>query len=440
MLMSVFPQKTKSPEMSGYLQRIALSLALASLGASGLVGCAQLRNSKHNVKDCSATICQPSDPIPNQTLRVIKFDSRQPVQLTEVAESIYGWPISNATLKEVRDLTFEECLRLASDGAPIAQQIESHRQWLQSLGKLPQALDSAFCSQANYERSVHAATALEAYLNLTEVYSQQPIIDQTHTVLRDAEGALSKFRDAGVDVPGDSSELFRQHLELDQQVAELRFNQGRLNDGLETLLQLKHESTLPIWTAFVATAHDSISTEEELAVSIALSNRGDLLALEKLAANACCLSPESIAGIAGSANPLLGAGLSLPGPAKWWQCMLRDEIECLKNSAATERQKQLQSLVLAKRDQIRLEVQEALHSLRRHRELLDIKQQQLQSLCEAETAATLAKDERPIDFEKHLEQSIEQLRHTSEIVHEILAIEKDYIRLQNAQGTLLPSY
>jgi hypothetical protein len=141
-----------------------------------------------------------------------------------------------------------------------------------------------------------------------------------------------------------------------------------------------------------------------------------------------------LAELAGASNPLLSSGLRLPGPARWWQCALKDQIECLQQVEESHRRDQLRELICTKREEVRLEVLEARSSLLRHLELLELKERRLNSLQQSIESAALAKDERPIDFESHFEQQAALLKLSSEIVHELFAIEIDAVRLRQSIG------
>ncbi len=418
--------------------KVLLSMTVVAFAVSGWSGCAQPRfkllDAKRQTgsKQCG-DFGTPVEPQPRHGLRVIEFPMRRPIILSDIGDEIMGRPLADRPLTVIRDLTILECRALAATASPVARQLESHRDWLLKLQRTPVAIANALTLQAKYERSLHTTRALETYLQLTEVHAQPPIVDKTTAILVEAESTLAKFRAADIDVPADPGELQRRRFVVAEQVSELRLNQNRLNDGLEALLQLATDPSVPIWTPFEAPVR-APEPAEPAAVIQAYAQRGDLLALEQLTNDARCLSADSLATVLSSMQPLAGSAPALPGPAKWWQCALRDEIECLKKLERSERQRQLLELVTAKRDQIRLEVREHLHALRHHRELLNLKLERLNSLRASLESAARAKDERPVDFQQRLEQRSEELRLTSEIIHESLAIEIERVRLDQAMG------
>ena len=428
--------------------KVLFSMTVVAVAVTGWCGCAQPRFKLLDAK--RQTAAEPcgdfgteSEPQPRKGLRVIEFPMRRPIILADIGDEIMGRPLTDRPLTVIRDLTFLECRALAATASPVARQLELHRDWLLKLKRTPVAITNALTLQAKYERSLHTTRALETYLQLTEVHAQPPIVDKTTAILVEAESTLEKFRTADIDVPADPGELQRRRLVVAEQVSELRLNQNRLNDGLDALLQLAPDPSVPIWTPFEASVR-APEPAEPAAVSQAHTQRGDLLALEQLAGDARCLSADSLATLLSSLQPLAGSGPALPGPANWWQCALRNEIDCLKKLERSERQRQLRELVTAKRDQIRLEVREHLHALRHHRELLNLKLERLNSLRAALDSAARAKDERPVDFQQRLAQRSEELRLSSEIIHESLAIEIERVRLdqamgQEATGNLLPS-
>jgi hypothetical protein len=369
-------------------------------------------------------------------LPVIDYHERGPIELFEIPEPIWGWPIADQQPERLRELTFENCARLARASSPVANQIETHRTWLASSCETPAVLLAAMECQAAHERNLHAATALEGYLNLVDIYAQQPIFEQAFAIFVDADASLRKLQSAGFGMESDPAELEREKIKLEQQVAELRYSQSRLQDGLEGLLHLAPQSGQPIWTRYVAREVGELGGIEDFdqAREVAFANRGDLQALMLLASDCSMISNETLTRLVASAQPMLGPGLVKSAVARWWQCALKDELERLEAQESAARRRQLNQLIEAKRQMIAGEVQEILHSLRRHRELAELKHRELESLQDSIAAAEKAKDERPLDFAKYQQQRLRALELTGQIVHEVIAIDIDQIRLRRAQG------
>ncbi len=363
----------------------------------------------------------------------IDFAAREPLRLGDVDEPIWGSPLGDATPTLLRNLPMEQCRSLAAQSATVAQRIEMHRERLACRLCAGHPLLIALSQQAKYERSEHIAKAQESFLNLAEIYAQQPIAAESRNLLVAAKQSIARFRENQIDIPGDDAEIDRQHLNVEQQEAELILNQQRLHAVLAFLLKLEQNDQRPIWPQLDAPSRNTLPDLNE-AIAVSLANRGDLCALQTLA---CSIEATSASDSPLSAtNPLLVAGPSLPGPAKWWQCALRDEIECLKQTESAERRRQLAALAAEKRRAIEVEVRDIYYSLVRHHELSELKYKELESLNDSIETAEKAKDERPIDFASYQERKLRLLKLTSEFLHERFSIEQDYVRLARATGVL----
>lgn len=415
-------------------------MLLATLTVSSLTGCAHL--GCHRGCDNNFTQCCEKDPLPKENLRVIEFELRQLIQLSDFTSPIEGAPIATdpstnplqppQTPLAMRDLTIAELNYLAAKAAPVANRLEAYRDWLNSLCRTSPGILEALAQQARHERSKHVLSAQEAYFNLLKVYTKTPILNRTQEVLIESEQALEKLRQAGVDVPGDPQELRRRRVNAAEGYVEIRYNQQRLNDGLEALLNLSPAPEQPIWTNFQSAGKDPLPTEAE-ALEAALSRRGDLVALVLLANNSQDVSNDVLAS-GDTSSGLLGGGFEMPGPPRLWQCFLKKEIEELKKSAQCERKRQLEMMVENKLDQIRLEVRQSLHALEQHQGNLRLKLEQLDTLRRSMEAADKAKDYRPVDFSTRLQQRSDELNLISEIIDEMIAIEIERARLKHSMG------
>jgi hypothetical protein len=403
-------------------------LLICSLTLAGLGCCANRSKAQPPTPVCLAETTFNHLP-------QIEFAARQPLRLGDVDEPIWGSPVGDQTPLLQRNLTMEHCRILAAQSATLANQLESHRDRLACRLCAGHPLLVALTNQARHERNEHIAKAQESFLNLSEIYAQQPIVTESRNVLAAAKQSIARFRESQIEIPGDEAEIDRQDLNVEQQEAELIFNQKRLQTALAFLLQLDPNDERPIWTQLDSPSRDTLPDLDE-AVATALVNRGDLKALETLASANQETSADLFSSPIGAANPLLLAGPSLPGPAKWWQCTLKDEIECLKQTESVERRRQLAALAVEKRRAIEVEVRDVYYSLVRHHELSELKYQELESLNDSIEAAEKAKDERPVDFASYQERRLRLLKLTSEFLHERFSIEQDYVRLAKAVGGL----
>ena len=254
------------------------------------------------------------------------FGTRQPLRLGDLDEPIWGSPFGDQPPLLLRNLTMEHCRILAAQSATQANLLESHRDRLASRLCAGHPLLVALTFQANHERNEHIAKAQETYLHLAEIYAQQPIVAESRNVLSAAKQSIARFRESQIEIPGDEAEIDRQDLAVEQQETELVFNQRRLTAALGFLLRLDTKDERPIWTQLDSPSRNLLPDLDD-AIATALANRGDLKALESLAAANQEASADLVNLPIGAANPLLLAGPSLPGPAKRWQCALKDEFE-----------------------------------------------------------------------------------------------------------------
>jgi hypothetical protein len=356
----------------------------------------------------------------------------EPVELLPLASNLTNSPELSDSF---RYLTIEECQRLASTTASTATALESHRDWLANLRRTPPAILNALSEQALFERSQHSFNAVQAYLNLVRIYSKVPLLNQIDNLLDEGKEAIEQFQNAGVEIPADLSELDQKRLELCEQRAELRFNQNRLINGLETLLNL-NPSELPIWTDHQFLDPSNIDPPaDSAAIQRAYLQRGDLKALTILAENANCLSLEALQG-GPIANQLLGVGFALPGPARWWQCLLSREINTLKQKAQRERQRQLLLLVEKKQQEIDFEIRGILHEMARDQEILAIRHRKLQTLRRSLESAELAKELQPVNPQKYLQERATELQFISDYLDLLIKLETTSFRLKQAMGEL----
>ena len=254
-------------------------------------------------------------------LAEIPFDARLPIIQPISGQSIQGWPISSEISiddRPPRNLSQPQCEQMAKSIAPIANEIETHRQWLATNNAACPGLLDAMAFQAAHERSLQASQSLEVFLNLANIYSQQPNIAQSKSTIDGTQRALEKIRDAEVKQAGDTTALARQKLEIEEQEIELHQKQQRLTHGLELLLGLE-AMPAPIWTEISQQILPPRSLNLQNQYDRAITQRGDLKALESLSNDCSKFTADQFKAIAASSSPLLGTGLPRPIAAAWWR-------------------------------------------------------------------------------------------------------------------------
>jgi hypothetical protein len=308
-----------------------------------------------------------------------------------------------------------------------------HRNWLAGLAVTDPGLLAALDCQAAHERNQHAARALEAFVNLAEVYAQQPILSESQELLHEARQVAEKFQAAGLSPGVDPSEFDRQELGLLQKRVDAGTKQTQLQDGLTYLLRLESDPEAPLWPDW--SAAPQTDWDEADCVQLAWAQRGDLRALESLASSGSTPGSDAAVTAAVSAGlPGTQVGLNLPRPLAWWQCGLRDELESLERETARHRREQLRRLAEEKRREIEREVRALVASYRGEQALWELQQQELLSVDQALAAAEAAAGERPIDFQTDLQLRQRRLQLSSEILSRRFALELQQIRLHQALG------
>ena len=394
--------------------------------------------SSSSVSECPSTPAETSVPV---TLPQIDFSERTAIALPVTMKNIMGWPL-NSQLAPYEGLLGELsealCHSIAFVGSPAGNEIDKHRDWLARNGAGSPTLFEAMSQQALYERGSHTARTLDLFFNLANLYSQQPTLKNSQTLLEDTQQAIEKLRAAGIPVKMDVTEFDRNNLEVVEQQTIMLKQQLQLTAGLRQLLNLQTES-IPIWTV---TSHVSVTEEfgrdPESDYATALMQRGDLRAIELLANDPASVTSEQLSLLATSGTPLLNAKLLRPKVAQWWQLRARvrikRQLEAITREETNRRRTQLMDLAESKRQQIRKEIFEATVALNNNRRLLELKQERLASLQQSILAAERAKDDLPLDAEQHVAKLIEANKLESEIINQQFAIAIDANHLKQARG------
>jgi len=366
---------------------------------------------------------------------VIEYSNRSSIELIIGYERFIGTIEAAEVPTLVRDLHEDQCRMIAAKASPVARQLESHGRWLQRMNRTSPSIIRGVFLQAQHERLVHVANSHEAYLSLLEVYLQRSVVDQMRSVLVESEEAIESFRNAGIEIPGDPTEVQRRKMDVEQQSSDLRMNQNKLNRGIESLLELIPQTDLPIWTSFNVSTRSPVPTEA-LATHTALSSRKDLQALETIERGSHCHTSEEMKGLS-SGNPFLGSSISIPGTTKCFQISLKKKIAELKRSENIEYQRQLHDSVVILQNKIQLEVMEALQNISNHLDRLRVTKNKLTNFQNSLDAETKAKDQRPVDPAVRTAKEIEALKAVSEMIHESIAVEIAYVQLERAMGSPL---
>lgn len=346
--------------------------------------------------------------------------------LDGMSEPILGRVVADELPAHVRMLTRQEVRTLAAAAAPVAAQLRQHGQWLSSQGQ--ETLGYVVLVQAQYEEMQHQRVAEEAWLNLGRVHCQTTVVDQGLDYLGDLESAVQRFRLAGIDTPVRPDELPRQQWVVQESVVELAYNQARLHDALESLLQLAPTGE-PLWAVVTATSVVVPAGPEE-AVTQALGQRADLRAWRQLAAQ-----PEAVPNEAWSAlHPWLATGLPTV-PVQWWMCHLKREVEERAESEQRHRRDLLRESIATQEEKLAVEVRGHYQVLRRISDQLELKVRQRDLLRQAREQVEAVEMEQ-VDVRRNLEDAQAELRLTAQIIDLLFDQEIEFMRLSYTLGSL----
>lgn len=391
------------------------------------------------VPECSSTTTSEFGSV---SLPQIAFNERTGIALPVTLEKTKGWPLNEQLApceKQLQELSESVCQELAFAASPIGNEIDKHRDWLMRNGAGSPAIFEAMSQQAMHERNSHVARSFDLFLNLANIYSQQPTWQDSHLVLENTKQAIEKLRDAGIPLKTDVTEFDRMRLEIDEQSAILLKQQQQLNAGLRQMLHLASDPN-SIWPKMTiqTSAADEFERDPESEYAAAIMQRGDLRAIELLANDPASVTSEQMALLATSGTPLISAKLPVPKAARWWQFRLQSRIEqqlkVISQQETIRRREQLMDLAESKRQQIRKEVFDAIETLNSNRKLLAIKQQRLASLLQSILSAERAKDEVQLDAEKHVERLLKANKLESEIINQLFVIAIDINQLKKVRG------
>ncbi|MFM7740524.1 MAG: hypothetical protein ACKO9H_14045, partial [Planctomycetota bacterium] len=343
-------------------------LAALALLVLPLSGCASHR-ARHRSNECSAPACtiQPKVAIP-----VSELAERPDLSWEELPE-LQGRPLEIAEATTVRLLSWDEILALAPR-ADATNRLLSNPVSSNCAEPADNCIQQSLAWQAKHSAQASIARAGEAYLGLHECYLQNQLLLEARTGSEKQGRMLDKFRENGVDIPIDSRELERQELELNSQFARLAKEYQTATTGLELLLNLEHQPTVPLWPTTMQ-PELSLCDDLPLCLDSALKNRADRQALLTLS---CCVETvplEKINFLASSFSPW--AGLMLPLPVK---TLLGCDSEEEEKTIREKFRQQLCELIAENEKQIQLDVNLAFARRWEAQEQLNLQTEVLQSL------------------------------------------------------------
>jgi hypothetical protein len=371
-------------------------------------------------------------PEPSNELVEIAVSERSPIQMAYQDQISGGTPVNPDAQNSLRRLSIVQCSMLARRSSRAGNALDGEYERLRCKEHVPECILQMLQLSADHQRNESAGQALEAYLNLVEVYLQHDVLLESAVLVQETHETLDQIRAAGVVVDFDRRELDRRRMEAEEKAFELLEKQQQLTSGLEILLQLRRTAKSPIWTEFQAESIGvGAAPDLNSSLTIAWENRKDLQAMKVLAT--CCSEDllDAIRASARSLHPLLGLALS-PRPL-FFRALFGPEENLQETNSL---QRHITGVIESQKDLIEAEVSNRVFSIEKRIAVMQLKQAQIDSLRNSIQSAKDAASIKPVDLETQLNQKSEILRIRSEIIHERIALEIDRMKLMQAQGLL----
>jgi hypothetical protein len=267
--------------------------------------------------------------------------------------------ISNAVLISEAapplEIDLAECVYLSCRHSPTARLLEAQRQELHCCAEPThedRALCHVLCALRRQQQTRSAADASEVFLRLVEMELQRQLVDESRARLAEYDRALDLVEETGFATADARHEIESQRFELKQRESELNVGEQKLLLRLNALIGISPPQRLrPIFP--LMPEYIPFDVEEEIAIAIcnrpevkvlrqfATKGGGDNLSLDTLA----YFDPRALRGQARPAGPF-GSLTVCP-------------TSC-DNTANRERSRQIQQLLEARQQQLRLQVSERI--------------------------------------------------------------------------------
>lgn len=408
--------------MGRYFNIALITLVIAVV----LSGCYRNRNAAHQSKPY-----QPP-PDPAKQLEEVPINDRAPIQVNDIGLNASGSPVNADAQNSLRRLTVAQCRELAMTGSRNANALDAEFQRLQCNENVPPCILEMIQLSAMHQRNESIGQALEAYLNLVEVYLQHDLLLESTVLIDDTHQTIDQLRAADVIVDFDRRELDRRRMTAEEKAFELLSNQQTLTTGLELLLQLQRTSGSPIWPEYSAESfgqYDVPTLNDSL--TVAWENRKDLRALQALAT--CCSEDliDAVRSSLRSIHPLLGFAFRPRGVLYQAFFGQQDDLH-----EVNQLQNQVYGVIESLKDSIELEVASRVYSIEKRMAVIRLKKARIQSLHDSIQSAKDVAAVKPVDLKAQVERRAQVIEARSELIRERIALEIDRVKLMQAQGIL----
>jgi outer membrane protein TolC len=276
---------------------------------------------------------------------------------------------------------------------------------------------------------------LIAYYRLTDVQLQQELLAESYQELQRTQDALEGLLAAGLPATIDQSELERQRYQLDQQGLQLTYDQARATAQVKSLIGDDPLSPESIETTC---AIQPRATEFDLAEALEIGRANDvrLRTLCRFLQAGDLKDLDVARALLKTVSPLMGqtpANLSLHAKLKLALALGHDHRG---DQELALRRKQLQSLYLARRQQVDLEVaNEVLNAQQRYYDL-GIAKDVLDSWDERVTLLESNRELQRSDYTEVVTARTERLKAKSDLWHKLIELEIGHVQLEAVLGLL----
>ncbi|MHB8863718.1 MAG: TolC family protein [Pirellulaceae bacterium] len=289
--------------------------------------------------------------------------------------------------------------------------------------------------QARQQRNDAAEQALIAYYRLTDVQLQQELLAESYQELQRTQDALEGLLAAGLPATIDQSELERQRYQLDQQGLQLTYDRARATAQVKSLIGDDPLSPESIETTC---AIQPRPTEFGLAEALEIGRANDvqLRALCRFLQAGDLKDLDVARALLKTVSPLMGqapASLSLHAKLKLVLALGHNHRG---DQELALRRKQLQSLYLARRQQVDLEVaNEVLNAQQRYYDL-GIAKDVLDSWDERVTLLESNRELQKSEYTQVVTARAERLKARSDLWHKLIELEIAHVQLEAVLGLL----
>jgi hypothetical protein len=391
---------------------------------------------------CGCSLVRPADVLPVRPGESLSTD--EPSMRVD-RESIPSYAaVASADLfgprpETVKPLTASQCASLAAAHAPRAAVLESETSGLRQEAVARRCrgtsrlLPEIVADRIAQERNDAAEQALIAYFQLTRVDLQTEVLHKSYAELQRVEESVGKLRETGIPVDLDSSQLSLRRSRLDSSSVQLRFAEARLN---AQLLALIGHDPLPACRIQPTGVLEPRPFEDQLedAQEMARGHDFQWRSIQRLLQGGDTDELRTARSLLQIAGPLLGQEPGPLGPWAKFKRILGHNADGLRE--LEWRKRQLIQLRDARRQQLDLEVANAVSEIQERFLELGIANDVLHSLRRQLVVLESRREAQKSQYADLAQTRAELLEAESELVNRLIELEIGHVKLAARLGIL----